>query len=133
MKNGSLISMSAWFVVTGMKFSPLDCTAHFGVEPTDVLTEGEIRPGKRPPVPHSSWTIKTKKIRVSNSDEVFQLLLGVIWPKRQMIMDYSKEHDLKITFVLCAAQNDDEQPFYCLSAQTINQISYFNAPLHMDI
>lgn len=124
--------MSAWFVATGMKFSPFDCTAHFGVEPTEVLTEGEIRPGKRPPVPHSSWTVKTPKVRAGNSDEVFQLLLGVIWPKRQIIMNYVKEQELKIVFVFCAAQNDDEQPLLSLSAETIKQISYFNAPLHMD-
>lgn len=125
--------MSAWFVVTGMKFNPHDCTSHFGLEPTDVLTKGDIRPGKRPPVPHSSWSVKTKNIRSNNSDEALQLLLGVIWPRRRMIINYVKEHGLKITFVLCVTQSGDERPFYCLSSQTIDQIRYFNAPLHIDI
>jgi hypothetical protein len=125
--------MSAWFVVTGMKFHPNDCTAHFGVEPTEASREGEARLGKRPTVRYSSWRLKTKKTRLRHTDEALQLLLNLIWPKRRQIMNFVKENDLKITITLCLTGHSKRNFLYDFSPRTLTQLSFFKAPLTLDI
>ena len=116
-----------------MKFDPHECTRFFNIEPTEALTKGDVRTGKRPVVPHSSWNLKTKKKPSYNTDEALQTLLDEIWENRRRIKSAVKKHDLRITFVLCVTLTDDNKPFYCLSERTISQIGYFNAPLHIDM
>jgi hypothetical protein len=126
--------MTAGFIVTEMEFDPHVCTRHFGVEPTDVRTKGDIRPGKRLPVPKSSWTLDTEWARFDSTDAVIQLLLRAIWPKRNRIRDFVKKRRLKITFVLNMKGGLGKRNFlYEFSPRTIEQIRYFRASLNLDV
>jgi hypothetical protein len=125
--------MSAWFVVTDMKFSPHECTDHFGIQPTKVSLKGDVQPGIGLVVPHSSWSIKTEKRRLDSTDKCLRLLLDTIWPKRKQIKDYAKRKALKITFILTLTGHDRANFLYEFTPETIAQLSYFQAPLHLDI
>ncbi len=125
--------MSTWFVVTGMKSDPHECTRHFGLDPTEVSIQGDARTGKRPPAPHSSWTIKTKNEQSQSADEALRKLLNIVWQKREQINSYVAKEGLHVTFVLCVTRTGTSEPFYGLSAETVRRIGYFNAAFHMDL
>src|SRR5579862_3878911 len=125
--------ISVWFVVTGMTDDPHNCTQHLGIEPTEVLTKGDGRPGKRPAVPHSSWSLKTRKEKLNSKDKALQILLNRIWLKRRQIKSHVKKRHLTITFVVCVTGSADENVLYHLSTETIRRIGYFSAPLYFDI
>jgi uncharacterized protein DUF4279 len=125
--------MSVYFVVTGMRFDPHERTGHFGIEPTEVLIKGDVRLGKRPPVPKAEWVLKTKRQGFYTTDEPLQLLLNMIWPKRRRIMACVTRNKLKVTFVLWITGTTGRNLFYCVSADSIKRLGYFKAPLHMDV
>jgi hypothetical protein len=132
--NPELPIMTARFVVSGMQFSPHDCTQQFGVEPTNVLTKGDTKPKWKGPVPQSSWGMETKKSRFNSTDAPLQLLLAMIWPRRERIRDFAKKKKLKVTFILNITGGLGKRNFlYEFSPRTLEQIAYFRAPLYLDV
>lgn len=120
-------------MVTEMSFDPHECTRHFGVKPTHVLTKGEIR-GKGPPARASFWSVQTKWSRFDSTDAPLKLLLDLIWSKRKRIRDYSVENKLELTFVVNIQEGLGKRNFvYEFSSSSICQISYFNVPLGLDV
>ena len=128
-----LPSMQVMFVVTEMNFDPHECTRHFGFEPTEVLIKGEVRPGKRPSVPQTSWSVDTKWARFDNTDAALKPLLEIIWPHRKQVRDFVVKHKLKITFVLNMRDGSNRNFLYEFSPRTLERISYFEAPLCLDV
>jgi hypothetical protein len=125
--------MQALFVVTEMNFNPHECTRYFGVKPTEVLIEGESRPGIRPPVPQSSWSVNTKWAKFDSTDAAFKPLLNEIWPKRKRVRVFVAKHKLKITFVLNIREGGNRNFLYEFSPRTLERMSYFKAPLYLDV
>ena len=126
--------MVARFVVTGMKFSPHECTRHFGVQPTQVLNKGDVISGKRPPVPESSWSVDTKKSRFNSTEAPLQLILAAIWPKRKRIRGFATKRKLKITFLVNISGGLGKRNFlYEFSPRMLEQLKYFRAPLYLDV
>lgn len=122
------------FVVTGMDFNPNECTEHFGLKPTQVLIEGESRPGIKRLTPQSSWNIETKKVRLDSTDTAVQMLTAIIWPRRKQIRDFARKNKLNITFVLMMTGGLGKRNYLTeFSPRTIEQIRYFRAPLYMDV
>lgn len=94
--------MKAKFIVTGMNFSPHKCTQYFELQPTTMETKGDIRSGhgRRYVVWDSFWSVSTKWERFDNTNVPLQLLLDVIWPKREQIRDFSRKNKLRMKFLL---------------------------------
>jgi hypothetical protein len=124
--------MQVMFVVTGMNFDPHEITRHFGFDPTEVLIKGQSRLGKRPRVPHSSWSVDTKWARFDSTDAALKPLLEIIWPHRKQVRDFVAKNKLQITFVLNMRDGGNRNFLYEFSPRTLKRISYFEAPLYLD-
>jgi Domain of unknown function (DUF4279) len=124
-------SIASAFIVSGDNFDPSDCTTIFELEPTTITVRGQPRASNRPNAPTTSWCVEIKRHALS-IDEVLREVIEVIWPRRDVILTFTKSASLKVTFT-SHVKIYSERPEYCLSAVALERMAYFKAEFCLDI
>ena len=124
--------ISTDFGIWGDLLDLSECTRQIGLAPTTEETKGQARPNGRPPARETYWGIATQKRRLLSIDDSLVELIEILWPHRFEIVEFlsSKPHsasfETKVTIYA-------ERPEYCLSAQTLQRLSFFGIEYCLDI
>lgn len=125
-----------YFWVGGDNLNPKEFTQVMGFPETKSGIKGDPSPhlalrkqGRT--IPWTFWEIAVKE-NSYNTDEVIQKLLGLVWHRRDAILEYVRsKSDVKVG-VLIAISIYEDRPVYELSRDTINKLAYLGCDFAID-
>jgi hypothetical protein len=131
-ETAGLPSITTVFWIQGDELDPNLCTEEVGIPPTDSGTKGQLRPGKRPPVPHSYWEVALRREPRLSTEDGLVKLLDLLWPVREKIRRFVHERPVAAGFGSWVTIRHD-LPQYRLSLPTLSRLTFFNVKYDMDI
>ena len=124
------------FRVEGDELDPEEFTRLVGIQPIAYGKKGE--PSPHPSlqklghtIPETFWEIKITRNSYS-TDEGMQELWGLIWEKREAIVEYLQGRPEVHIGVLVGVTIYEDRPVYELSPDTIKKLAYLGAKFVMD-
>lgn len=131
-------SINTTFWVEGDGLDPDEFTRKVCITPTEMTRKGELSPhpaaraiGRKSPA--TSWTINFRRQSYCMDKEV-QEILGVMWEKRELILDYVRTRPdvtVEVSSTPTIFENCSD-PKYDLSVDTIRELAYLGCKFWMD-
>ncbi len=129
-------TINTTFWVEGDGLDPDVFTMGIGIQPTYTMKKGRL--SSNPTLresghknPSTMWEIN-HKFQTYSMDEGVKEVLNVIWEKRDVILDYVRDHvDVEVG-IRSAIWIHEDRPVYDLSANTICRLAYLECEFCID-
>jgi len=127
------IIQSSFYLDTA-SVDPDACTVYLGLQPTKIVKKADPFIKAKGGISRNSWQIDTERQHLLSLNQSIEPLLEALWPVRQKVIEFCRQHDLSCIFVSVVWEGTEQtQPAYDLSQEAVSRIAAFEASWNMDI